>query len=135
MTDETGPIRNVSWGELLAAAQVCIEINDAGEAYTHPNADGAMALCCLFNAARRLAADAHYLRPSEGKPVNRPWDNGYSDAANDAAQTIIHIWHELQNEAATFAEEEDEDAAEGMVQANIACIIDGAIDAAKETTP
>jgi lysophospholipase L1-like esterase len=35
--------------ELAAAVAACRDINDSGEEYTHPNADGAQALANLFS--------------------------------------------------------------------------------------
>jgi hypothetical protein len=39
---------HLRYHELAAAVSVCVEINDAGESYSSPNADGAMALANLF---------------------------------------------------------------------------------------
>jgi len=66
------------------------------------------------------------------KPKSDSCGNGYSLAANDAAKTILDCWSDWEAEAADESQAaEDARAGYDILQSQIACVVDGAIDDSK----
>ena len=55
------------------------------------------------------------------------WKNGYDPAANEAAEIIISMWGDLQDERENTAEEQDMEAGDAIVQSNVAAVVEEAI--------
>ena len=62
-----------------------------------------------------------------GDQILDSWKNGYGLAANEAADTIIGMWDDLQDERRETEDERGTEAGDAIVQSNVAVVIEEAI--------